>query len=296
MNYVLFLLLATFWGGSFVAIKMAVHVFPPFFSAMLRVAIALFFLILIFRGTGKPTDVPLAKRWRIWICGLFAQAFPFLFLFWGERYISAGLAGIINGTVSIWAFILGFIFFRSSQTYSFRKLLGLFLGIIGITIVFWPLLTFDYSPQYLMGTGLVLCMAISYAIGALLNQHMLCGENKVNFQANVYHQHWASLTFLTLASVTFETWPSWHTFIHAYAALSASLYMGLFSTAIAFIIYYHLIRAWDAVRASSVMYIAPIMAIFWDYVFFGTQPLWYEIFGVIAILSGVILIQFSRKK
>ena len=38
MDYLLFALLAAFWGGSFVAIKFVVRDLPPIFGAMLRVA------------------------------------------------------------------------------------------------------------------------------------------------------------------------------------------------------------------------------------------------------------------
>lgn len=71
-----------------------------------------------------------------------------------------------------------------------------------------------------------------------------------------------------LASLLFEHWPSSSLLLHTPIIWVASIYMGLFSTAIAWIIYYYLIREWDAVRASAVMYVVPIMAIFWDFVFF----------------------------
>ena len=142
----------------------------------------------------------------------------------------------------------------------------------------------------------VLLMAISYAIGNLLNQRMLSGKIKLDFYANIYHQHWASLVFLTLASLCFESLPSKILLLHTPLLWVASIYMGLFSTALAWIIYYHLIREWDAVRASAVMYIVPIMAILWDFIFFHNRPQWTEGLGIITILLGVILIQLPKNK
>ncbi len=294
INYLWFFLLASFWGGSFVAIKAVVSTVPPFFGAMLRVGLGLFFLILIFCLLKKRVSVPFSIRWRIWILGLFSQGFPFFFLFWGEQYISSGLAGILNGTVPIWTLLFSL---TSSKTRNFSsvKCLGLLMGLLGICVIFWPLVSFSHIQQYLLGTVSVLLMAISYSVGNLLNQRMLSGQGKSDFYANLYHQHWASLVFLVLATLCFENLPSKAVLFHTPLLWVASIYMGLFSTALAWIIYYYLIREWDAVRASAVMYIVPIMAILWDFVFFHNHPRWSEGLGIITILLGVILIQFPKK-
>ena len=57
-NYLRFLLLASFWGGSFVAIKFVVNEVPPFFGAMLRVGVAMVFLTLLFVPAKRPLYVP----------------------------------------------------------------------------------------------------------------------------------------------------------------------------------------------------------------------------------------------
>lgn len=295
INYLWFFLLASFWGGSFVAIKAVVNVVPPFFGAMLRVGLALFFLIIIFLFLKKKVSVPFSYRWRIWILGLFSQGIPFFFLFWGEQHISSGLAGILNGTVPIWTLLFSLIS-PKTRNFSTLKCLGLLTGLLGICIIFWPLVSFSNSQHYLLGTVSVLLMAISYSIGNLLNQRMLSGQVKLDFYANLYHQHWASLTFLMLASLCFESWPSKTLLFHTPILWVASIYMGLFSTALAWIIYYYLIREWDAVRASAVMYIVPIMAILWDFIFFHNRPLWTEGLGIITILLGVLLIQLPKKR
>jgi len=267
---------------------------PPFFGAMLRVGLALIFLSLIFYFLKKSVTVPFNLRWRIWIMGLFSQGLPFFFLFYGEQHISSGLAGILNGTVPIWTLLFSLIS-PKTRNFSFLKFIGLSIGLLGICIIFWPLLNFNSAYSTLLGTASLLLMAISYSVGNLLNQRMLSGQTKLDFYANIYHQHWASLIFLMLVSLLFEHWPSNSLLLHTPIIWVASVYMGLFSTAIAWIIYYYLIREWDAVRASAVMYIVPILAIFWDFIFFHNRPQWTEGLGVIGILLGVMLIQFPKK-
>jgi drug/metabolite transporter (DMT)-like permease len=294
INYLLFFLLATFWSGSFVAIKAVVLHVPPFFGAALRVSLALVFIILIFGFLKKKLAVPFSLRWRIWLMGLFSQGLPFFFLFYGEQYISSGLAGILNGTVPIFTLIFS-LASPKTRNFSFLKCIGLFTGLLGICIIFWPLLSFNASYSALKGTVSLLLMAISYSIGNLLNQRMLSGQTQLDFYANIYHQHWASLVFLTLIFLIFKQWPSSTLLLHTPILWIASIYMGLFSTALAWIIYYYLIREWDAVRASAVMYVVPIMAILWDFIFFHHHPQWTEGLGVIAILIGILIIQWPKK-
>jgi drug/metabolite transporter (DMT)-like permease len=294
INFLLFIILACLWSGSFIGIKEVVAVWPPIFGAAVRVSIALLSLMILSLIMGKKTKVSFSLRWKIWVIGLFAQGIPFLFLFWGEQSISPGLAGILNATLPIWAFILALIFLPESTPFSIPKILGLLIGLTGIIIIFWPIVTFEKNISTILGTSAVLIMALSYAIASLLNQHFLQGRAKIDFMANIYHQHWASVTFLIFFSLIFEKWPDFNTLLTVPIPWLASLYLGVMATAVAFLIYYHLIRAWDGVRASSVTYVVPVLTLIWDYLIFDNQPGKYEIMGVIAILCGVVLIQLTN--
>lgn len=285
----LFALLAAFWGGSFVAIKFAVAVFPPGFSAMLRVGVALACLAALFKKEGRDLNVDAATRRRMWAAGVFAQGLPFALLFWGERRISPGLAGIINGTVPLWTFVLGALI-GTERSFTPRRLGGLALGFAGIAVICAPVLSFGGTRAEILGTAAVFGMAISYGVGTLLTRALLSGEKKADFRANAYHQHCASFVFLIAASAAMESWPSLHAVASAPVALAAILYLGVCSTAAAFLIYFHLIREWGAVRASAVTYVVPIIAVFWDFVFFGNKPSAWEALGVAAVLSGVVLL------
>lgn len=289
LDAVLFALLAAFWGGSFVAIKFAVLVFPPLFSAALRVALALAVLAAYFAWDGRDLRAPAAARRRMWLAGLFAQGIPFALLFWGEKKISPGLAGIINGTVPIWTFVFG-LAAGTGESFTLKKTAGLALGFLGIAVICSPMLSFGGTRAELLGTAAVFGMAFSYGVGTLLTRSLLSGGAKVDFRANLVHQLAASTVFLLIGSFLLETWPSPALVFSSFAALVSIVYLGVFSTAAAFLIYFHLIREWGAVRASAVTYVAPIIALFWDYVFFRNVPNKAESVGVLAVLAGVVLL------
>lgn len=295
LDVLLFFLLATFWGGSFVAIKFVVQDFPPAFGAMLRVAVAVAVFGILFTAQKRSLRVAPQIRRRMWLAGLFAQGIPFALLFWGERKIAPGLAGIINGTVPLWTFLLG-LWQGGGESFNFRKSFGLLLGFAGIGAVCAPVFAFGGSRGEIAGTAAVFLMALCYAVGGLLTRSLLSGGSKADFRANLFHQHCASLVLLIVYSASTERWPTLAVVLFSWKALAAVFYLGFFSTALAFMIYFHLIREWGAVRASAVTYVAPIIALFWDYVFFRNVPVVLELVGVAAILSGVVLLHAPTTK
>jgi|GEM_PF-619622 len=291
-NLVLFLVLALLWSGSFINIKIVVNQLPPIFCAMMRVFISLCTLSILFALMRKKIFSMPSGSWKLWIAGLFAQALPFLFLFIGEQYIAPGLASIINSTVTIWALILGTLIFRDFSQWTSMKVGGIILGFIGIVLIFQP---FIYrSENSLLGIISVMGMAVSYAIGGLINQHVIFKKMSVKLETNLIQQHIASVIFLMLSSLSLETWPAWSSVLDSKLTF-AFLYMGVMATACAWMIYFYLIREWGAVCAASVMYLVPVLAVIWDALFLEIIPSGQEVLGMLTILLGVTLIQWVRK-
>lgn len=291
-NFILFSILALLWSGSFLNIKVVVDQLPPVFCAMMRVLISLVCLSVLFSLLRKKVLLPPKKCWRLWGAGLFTQALPFLFLFFGEKFIAPALASIINSTVSIWALILGTLIFRDFSQWTPVKISGIILGFVGIVLIFSPFL--QGSESSLIGIISVFGMALAYAIGGLINQHVIFKNMQVGFETNLIQQHISSVLFLLLTSLSLETWPAWSSLMNVKVLLSF-LYLGVMATAIAWMIYFYLIKEWGAVRAASVMYIVPVLAIVWDFLFLHLTPSSNELLGMLAILAGVTLIQWVRK-
>lgn len=292
LDLLLFLLLALLWSASFINIKVVVDQFPPIFSAMMRVLVSIACLAVIYKLLGKRVWALPERYWILWGAGLLTQAIPFACLFYGERFIAPALAGIINSTVSIWALLIGAFMFKDFSQWTWLKLTGLLLGLAGILMIFLPLVIHSHSR--LVGVVAVLCMAFFYALGSLFNQHVIFKRMNVSFETNLFQQHVSSILFLMATSLSLETWPAFSQLLHLPAVL-AFIYLGLMSTAIAWIIYFYLIREWGSVRAASVMYVVPLLAILWDFIFLHDVPSYRELAGSFTILLGVTLVQWTRK-
>ena len=293
LNIFLFLVLAMLWSGAFINIKIVVDALPPLFSAMTRVTVSLIALMILFSIRRKKIFSFSPKLWTSWVAGLFTQGLPFAFLFYGEKFIAPALASIINSTVSFWSLVLGTLIFRDYSQWTPLKLIGLLLGFGGIALIFMPML--QDGNNSMIAVLSIIAMSISYALGGLINQHVIFKNQTISFEMNLFQQNIASVLFLFLVSLSLESWPSINSLINVKVIL-AFLYLGVMATALAWMIYFYLIKQWCAVSASSVMYLVPVLAILWDYLFLHLIPSTNELWGAAAILCGVTLIQWVRKK
>ena len=74
-------------------------------------------------------------------------------------------------------------------------------------------------------------------------------------------------------------------------SLLSLLYLGLFPTAIAFVLRFYLISKAGPIFLSYVAYLIPVFAIFWGYIFLKETISKETFVGIILILLGVFLSQ-----
>lgn len=294
MNVFFYVLVACFWGGSFIAIKPLVEIVPPLFAAWLRIFVAVIFL------TGL---LPLLKvslwtsgqiKWRIWLIGQFAFTIPFGLLFWGERLISPGLAGILNGTVPLYVFVLGALFTPGIESITSKKIVGLVLGISGLVIIFYPQLS-GGPTNSLWGTIAVSLMSVSYAVSGLMNRNVFKDYPQIHPFTNLYQQIVAAMFVLLPISLLLEGFPELNSTLLTSTSVASVLYLGIGSTSIAFVLFYKLIWAWGVVRASTVTYLIPVAALIFDFLINRTYPAQNEFFGVVAVTSGVVILNWPKQ-
>jgi drug/metabolite transporter (DMT)-like permease len=293
VKYFLFVLIALFWGGSFIAIKDLVADVPPLMAATLRQAAAIIFLAVFYAVKKKKFFVQRRLLWKVWLTGLFMLGIPFSLLFWGEQKISAGLAGILNGCTPVCTFILSLIFLTDSETFSVSKLVGLIISIAGMVLIFSTKLQLTGRHDELLGSAAVFAMAVSYAIGTILARRNFAGRDKIDMYAGLFQQLLASFVYLAILSFLFEDWHSKFSHVMHISPILDILYLGWVSTAIAFMFFYYLMSQWGPIRTSAVTYTVPMAALLFDYLFNKKIPLFSDFLGALIVLTGICIIQIS---
>lgn len=283
----LFILLAAFWGGSFIAIKQVITTMPPIRGAFFRVLIGLFSMFAISSAMNSGEKLTKVQKLKSMFVGIFSIGIPFSLLFTGEKYISAGLAGVLNGTVPIWTLIIALIFVRSEKKRVTLKVLGAIVGFLGIVVISWPSLQAG-AYEKVLGIVLLIGMAISYAIGTNLSKVVMTG--KTSPQRVSLYQHISAAMFLLVVTYFMTGNPFDGVTKLEPLSYAALFYMGIFSNGIAFTIFFYLMRAWNATKVSTVTFIVPIFSLGFDFIFFGNLPSGYDFLGALIIFSSMFLV------
>jgi len=270
--------LALIWGASFMFIKIADRELAPATLIMGRLgsaALLLAAIALVSLGARR-TLAELRAGWRwLVVVGLVNTALPFWLLSWGETRIDSGLASIIQGAVPIFNAVIAFGFFREMRVTGLR-LAGLGIGFVGVA-----LLVGAQPHGKLLAALAVVGMALCYAIGALLAGRHL-GRTPPLVVAL------ASCTVSTVAALPAGIAQAPHHVWHG-ETIGSILVLGLVGTALAYLLFFALIRGAGAPYATLVTYLVPPIALAYGAVFLGESFAPSAFAALALVLVGVAL-------
>src|SRR6185369_722550 len=92
------LVLCGIWGSTWLFIKLGLEDLPPFTFAAIRfiIALAIVFSIIRIRGFALPRA---REDWILLaVTGILSFGFNYGLVFWGEQYITSGLAALLQAT------------------------------------------------------------------------------------------------------------------------------------------------------------------------------------------------------
>lgn len=239
-------LLALLWGGSYLLIKVAVAEIPPLSLIAFRVSLAAVLLVGVMQlqGHGFPKD---GSTWRVLVEQSFLNSIgPWLLLAWGQQFVDSGLAGVLNSTSPIFVFLIALALTRN-QPVDWSKFVGALLGMLGVVLVIGPGVLKGLGSQ-LLGQLAVLASAVLYA-GAALSGKRLSHLSPTTSAAGTML---IAAAILLPASLVFDR--PWALRPSA-SAVAAAVALGVFSTAIALLIYFRLLRTLGSMGVASQSYL-----------------------------------------
>ena len=240
------LLLATLWGGSYSFIKLGVETIPPItlIAARTLIAGALLLVVIRLRGLTLPRDPVIWRRFLIQAC--LNSAVPFTLIAWAETSVDAGLATILNAGSPIFAFLLSLLLFRAEAAAG-RKLLGVAAGMFGVCLIIGVEALSGFGRE--LWAQLALVAAAACYGGAALFGRNFKGLDPIMPAAGSLICGAAIL--LPLSLLVDRPWM----LTPSATSIQALLALSLFSTALAFILYFRLIDRLGTVGATSVAYL-----------------------------------------
>ncbi len=271
-------LLALIWGASFMLIKIADRQLAPSTLILGRIGSAALVLaaVAVWRLGARETIAHLRGAW-VWlvVVGLVNTALPFWLLSWGEKRLDSGVASIIQGAVPIFNALLAFAFFRELRVTG-MKLVGLAIGFVGVA-----LLVGAQPHGKLLAALAVVAMALCYAFGTLATGRYLKGTPPLVIALASCLVATIAVAPVGIAQAPAETW-------HA-ETIMAILVLGVVGTAIAYLLFFEIIRTAGPNYATLVTYLVPPIALAYGAIFLG-ESFGASAFGALAlILAGVAL-------
>ncbi|WP_448189927.1 DMT family transporter [Azospirillum sp. sgz301742] len=270
--------LAVLWGASYTFIRVGVATIPPvtFIAARTLIAGLVLLGVLRLRGIGLPRDRAIWGSFLVQ-AGL-NSVLPFTLIAWAELRVEASLAVILNSTTPVFTFLITWGLTRH-EAVTGRNLAGVAAGLVGISLI--------VGTQALDGLGsdLVAQIAIVAATVAYAGA-VIFGTRFKHFDSMVPAAGSLICGAVVLVPVSLVVDRPW-TLQPAMGSLLALLALSVFSTALAFVIYFRLFRTLGSVGATAQAYLRVPVGVAIGVLFLGERLPPTAWGGLVCVVFGV---------
>jgi len=283
------LLLCLIWGSTWLFIKLGLSDLPPFTFAGIRfvIASAILFAIIAARRLSLPRN---RSDWMLLaITGVLSFSLNYGLLFWGEQYISSGLAALLQATIPAFGLVIAHFYLPGEQMTS-AKIFGVVMGVAGVGVIFSNQLSVA-GPRALAGCAALVvgsaCAAYANVLvkarGAKLDPAILAGGQMlfglipllligIPLEGNPFHFHWTRMAVVSL------------------------FYLAIVGSVVAFLLYYWLVQHMDVTKTMLVALVTPVIAVTLGVMILREDLNWRTFVGGAMIISGIGLIVLRKTK
>jgi len=221
--------------------------------------------------------------------GLLGNFIPAFLFTKAETGISSSLTGMLNSLTPLFTLLLGVLLFKSKT--KLINAIGILIGFIGAIGLLTAGKSEDMNNNLLFGVYVVLA-TICYALSVNIIKKELGQVNSIT--ATV----WAMMFIGPLAGIYLFGFTDFladlKTNTLAYESLGYVSILAIFGTALSVIIFNVLIKNTNALFASSVTYLIPVVAMGWG-ILDGEDVVALHFIWIIIILLGVYMVNKKPK-
>ncbi|GGL80163.1 DMT family transporter [Wenxinia marina] len=242
--------LACIWGGSFLAIRVALDSIGPFQIVAARVSLGALTLWLILLALRLPRPSP--RRWWAYLgMGLLNNVIPFGLIAWGQQFVETGLAAIVNASTAVWGVLVAALLLADERLTA-RRAAGVALGFVGVATAIGPSALTSFDPRSL-GQLAIVGATVSYAFAGVWGRTMLRGEPSLAASAGMLTG--SSLVAIPLA-LAVEGAPPASLPASGWAAVA---YISVAATGIAYLFYWRILSSAGSGNAMlATLLVAPV--------------------------------------
>ncbi|MCW5874180.1 MAG: EamA family transporter [Anaerolineales bacterium] len=289
-NTFLYVIPVLIWGSTWLAIKFQLGTVPPELSVAYRFLLAALILFVYSKWRGLNLRFSRSEHLFMALQGLLLFSLNYVMVYFAELYVTSGLVAVLFSALIILNVLFGALFLRSPV--SSRVLLGAFVGVLGVALIFWPeVASLQIEGMRLLGITLGILAALCASLGNIVSARNQRAGLPV-IQANAYGMLYGSLATLVFALVRGVDF----IFDPSLGYVGALLYLAVFGSVIAFGSYLTLLGRIGADRAAYVNVMVPMIALALSVVFEGLQLGVVEFAGVALVLLGNVIVVGRRQR
>jgi drug/metabolite transporter (DMT)-like permease len=273
-DFLLLLGLAVLWGSAYIFIREGIVLgASPILYASVRYLFSAvgFAAIALVRRESFPARRPLL------ISGFYGGL-----LYWGEQYTTGGYAAVLSSTAPILTVLFAY-FVLPNERLSSLAIAGIVLGFAGTVVLVAPTLLGGLGGTAI-GPLFVIGAFVSTAIGSVVLRRFGGGRQGLWQLGAQFAVGGLLLAALASALPYPEVLPETLPVLGGLAALV------VFSSLMGYFVYYLLHHRIGPIRANSVTYLLPLVAVGIGSGLFGEPVTVWEIAGFAIVVSGVTLV------
>jgi drug/metabolite transporter (DMT)-like permease len=288
---IVWLILCGIWGSTWLFIKLGLNDLPPLTFAGIRFVIAslVLFAFVRFRRIKLPRD---RSDWVfLAITGVLSFTLNYGLVFWGEQYISSGLAALLQATLPAFGLVIAH-FYLPGERMTWTKIAGVILGVLGVAVVFSNQLNIAGGGALAGAIGLVL----SAFFAAYSNVLVKARGQKLDPAILAGGQMFFGMIPLLIIGFGLEGSPlhfHWTT-----VSVVAMFYLALVGTVLAFLLYYWLVHNMDVTKSMLIALVTPVVAVVLGMLVLREELNWRTLAGGAMIMAGIgfIVVRKTRKE
>ena len=281
------LILCGIWGSTWLFIKLGLQDLPPLTFAGIRFVIActILFVFIRIRGLHLPTT---RSDWGfLAVTGILSFGLNYGLVFWGEQYISSGLAAVLQSTLPAFGIVFAHLHLPGERL-SWAKISGVILGVCGVGVVFSNQLAVEGRQAFAGCVALVL----SALFAAYANVLVKVRGTKLDPAILAGGQMFFGLLLLFAVGLPMEGNPL--NFRWTPMALLSLFYLAVVGSVIAFVLYYWLVLKIDVTKSMLIALVTPVVAVILGMIVLDEEIGWRTLIGGAMIMTGISFIVVRR--
>src|SRR4029077_9775063 len=256
---------------------------PPISYAAIRFVIAVVVLLLLSAGRVRLLPESRSDYSLLGFTGVLMFAVNYGLLFWGELYVSSGLAAVLQATIPIFGMLSAHAMLPD-EPLQLPRLLGALLALGGVALICERLLGFNGFMAFWGGLGIILGAARAAFSNVLLK------EGAVQLAPGMIAAWQMIFGAAPLLLIGFMVEGNPLKFHWSVVSIFCLLYLAVIGSALTFLLLYWLLPRMTVARLQAISLITPPGAVALGWAVGGeTFSLW-SLLGACLVLAGVWMI------